>query len=64
MKSRPGYSAGGARRAERGDKSVSDFLTLLIAHLELEGDEASAAAFNRALAFALDNLNARDVRCC
>jgi hypothetical protein len=35
---------------------------LLIAHLELEGDEASAAAFSRALNFALDALHsARDV---
>jgi hypothetical protein len=38
----------------------SDFLTLLIAHLELKGDEASAAAFSRALAFAVDHLY-RDV---
>jgi hypothetical protein len=34
----------------------SDFLTLLVAHLELEGDTASAAAFSRALRFALDAL--------
>jgi hypothetical protein len=40
----------------------SDFLTLLVAHIELEGDEASAAAFSRALRFALDALHsARDV---
>jgi hypothetical protein len=38
----------------------SDFLTLLVAHLELEGDEASAAAFSRGLAFARDQLY-RDV---
>jgi hypothetical protein len=40
----------------------SAFLTLLVAHLELEGDMASAAAFSRALRFALDALHShRDV---
>jgi hypothetical protein len=36
------------------------FLKLFAAHLELEGDLASASAFNRALAFARDSLY-RDV---
>jgi hypothetical protein len=35
-----------------------DLLKLRVAHLELEGDEASAGAFPRALSFALDMLPA------
>jgi hypothetical protein len=39
-----------------------DLLKLVAAHMELEGDLASAAAFNRALAFAVDALHShRDV---
>ena len=42
---------------ERGE-----LLKLVAAHLELEGDLASAAAFNRAVSFALDALHShRDV---
>jgi hypothetical protein len=40
-----------------------DFLKLIAGLIQLEGDEANAGGFDRALAFALDNLS-RDVRCC
>ena len=51
-----------ARPPRRYRPNCAAILKLLAAHLELEGDLASAAAFNRAVSFALDALHShRDV---